>query len=183
MSGRIWIAVLVTLAAVFGVRAWNAHLIGQGDAQGAQRVQAAWKQAEAKALAQAASKRAADEAAARTAELAKQKEVERIANEDAQREQAARAALAAATDRNRSLLTTIAQLNANAAAAKLSSSGAQSCTATELDAGTAARNALGECSSRYTTLGGIADRLSNQVMGLQDYIKKTALEGDRAHGD
>ena len=187
MSGRIAIAVLVTLAAVFGVRAWNTHLIGQGDAQGAQRVQAAWNQAEANRTAEeararekAALKRAADEVAARAVEQAKQVEAERIANEDAKREQATRAALATATDRNRSLLTTIAQLNADAAAAKLSGAGPQSCPDTELDAATAARNALGECSSRYTQLGGIADRLSNQVMGLQDYVKKMVLEGEAA---
>lgn len=190
MRARILIAILITLAAVLGVRAWNSHLVAQGDAQGAQRVQQAWDQAEAKRQAaesaareKAALKRAADETAARATEQAKQKETERIAHEQAQREQAQRAALAAADSRHRSLLTTIAQLNANAAAAKLSGTGPQSCAAADIDAATAARNALGECSSRYTALGGAADRLSNQVMGLQDYIKANVLEGEKKHGD
>lgn len=190
MKGRILLAIVITLAAAFGVRAWNSHLVAQGDAQGARRVQQAWDHAEAKrqateseASAKAAFKRAADETATRIAEQAKQKETERIAHEQAQREQASRAALDSATSRNRSLLTTIAQLNANAAAAKLSSTSPQSCTAADVDGATVARNALGECSSRYTTLGGVADRLSNQVIGLQDYIKANVLEGEKKNGD
>lgn len=190
MRARILLAILITLAALFGVRAWNSHLVAQGDAQGSKRVQQAWDQAEEKrraaesdASAKAALKRAADETVARLAEQAKQKETERIAHEQAQREQASRAALDTATSRNRSLLTTIAQLNANAAAAKLSSPGPQSCTAADVDGATAARNALGECSSRYTTLGGVADRLSNQVIGLQSYIKANVLEGEKKNGD
>ena len=182
--------VIATLAAVLGLRAWNGHLVAQGDAQGAARVQQAWNQAEDKrqatesaANAKAALKRAADEAAARAAEQSKQKETERIADEQAQREQASRAALDSATSRNRSLLTTIAQLNANAAAAKLSGPGPQSCAAAEADGATIARNALGECSSRYTALGGVADRLSNQVIGLQSYIKANVLEGEKKNGD
>ncbi|BDR08605.1 DUF2514 domain-containing protein [Comamonas thiooxydans] len=189
MKGRILLAILITLAAVFGARAWNSHLVAQGDAQGAKRVQQAWDQAEAKrqvaesaASAKAALQRAADETAARVAEQSKQKETERIAHEQAQREQASRAALDTATSRNRSLLTTIAQLNANAAAAKLSGPGSQSCSTADVDGATAARNALGECSSRYTALGGIADKLSGQVTGLQDYIRFVSTQKELADG-
>lgn len=187
MTGRILMAVVLTLGAVMGVRLWNAHLIAQGDAQGADRVHTEWNTAEAKRLAdeadaraKAAQKRVVDEAAERTKEQAKQIEAERIAHEQAQREEAARTALDTATARNRSLLTTIAQLNANAAA-RLSSPGPQSCTAADLDAATAARTALGECSSRYTALGGIADWLSGQVMGLQDYVH-TVIQPGQAGG-
>lgn len=183
MTARIALALVLGLATALSIQAGISHLIAKGDAQGAQRVHAEWQTAEAKRMADVAQARLQAEAKARTAEQAKQNETERIAHEDAQREQAARTALAAADSRNRSLLTTIAQLNANAAAAKLSSPGAQSCTAAELDAGTAARNALGECGSRYTALGGVADRLSNQVMGLQDYIKANVLEGEKKNGD
>lgn len=179
MTGRILIFWVLAFSAGAGLQLWNAHLIAKGDAQGAKRVQQAWDQASA----QVARQRAAAEAAQRQAEQAKQKETERIAHEQAEREQASRTALAAATDRNRSLLTTIAQLNANAAAAKLSGPGPQSCAASDVDAATAARNALGECSSRYTALGGVADRLSNQVMGLQSYIKANVLEGEKKNGD
>lgn len=185
MRARILLAILITLATVFGVRAWNSHLVAQGDTQGAKRVQQAWDQAkaaESEARAKAALKRAADETAARLAEQAKQKETERIAHEQAQREQASRAALDTATSRNRSLLTTIAQLNANAAAAKLSGPGPQSCSAADIDGATTARNALGECSSRYTALGGITDKLSGQVTGLQDYIRFVSTQKELADG-
>ena len=190
MTGRILIAVVLTLGAVAGVRLWNAHLIAQGDAQGAGRVQTEWNTAEAKRLAadatarmEAAQKRADAEAAERDQEQAKQIEAERIAHEQAQREQAQRNALAVAESRNRSLHTTIAQLNANAAAAKLSDTGPQSCTASDIDGATAARTALGECSSRYTALGGVADKLSGQVSGLQDYVRSVIKPGQAGGTD
>ncbi|MEG0558216.1 MAG: DUF2514 domain-containing protein, partial [Comamonas sp.] len=181
------IAVVLTLGTVLGVQLWNAHLIAKGDAQGADRVRTEWNTAntqrqadEAKGRMEAAQKRAIAEVAERDQEQAKQIEAERIAREQAQREQAQSAALAAAESRNRSLHTTIAQLNANAAA-RLSSPGPQSCTAAAIDAATAARTALGECSSRYTALGGIADWLSGQVMGLQDYVH-TVIQPGQAGG-
>ena len=189
MTGRILIAVVLTLGAVMGVRLWNAHLIAVGDAQGADRVQTEWNTAQAKRLAaeatarmEAAQKRTVAEAAERSQEQAKQIEAERIAHEQAQREQAQRDALAAADSRNRSLHTTIAQLNADAAA-RLSSTGPQSCTASDIDAATAARTALGECSSRYTALGGIADRLSGQVTSLQDYVHTVIQPGQTGGSD
>ena len=189
MTGRILIAVVLTLGAVMGVRLWNAHLIAVGDAQGADRVQTQWNTAEAKRLAaeatarmEAAQKRTVAEAAERSQEQAKQIEAERIAHEQAQREQAQRDALAAADSRNRSLHTTIAQLNADAAA-RLSSTGAQSCTSADLDAATTARTALGECSSRYTALGGVADKLSGQVSGLQDYVRTVIKPGQAGDVD
>ncbi|CAM4355355.1 DUF2514 domain-containing protein [Comamonas aquatilis] len=174
--------VIATLAAVLGLRAWNGHLVAQGDAQGAARVQQAWDQADDKRKATESQQRAEAELAQREAETAKQKETERIAHEQAQREQASRAALDTATSRNRSLLTTIAQLNANAAAAKLSGLGPQSCSTADVDGATAARNALGECSSRYTALGGVADKLSGQVTGLQDYIRFVSTQKELADG-
>jgi phage protein D len=189
MTGRILIAVVLTLGAVMGVRLWNAHLIAVGDAQGADRVQTEWNTAEAKRLAaeatarmEAAQKRAVAEAAERDQEQAKQIEAERIAHEQAQREQAQSNALAAADSRNRSLLTTIAQLNADAAA-RLSSTGPQSCTSADIDAATTARTALGECSSRYTALGGVADKLSGQVSGLQDYVRTVIKPGQAGDVD
>ncbi|WP_304350100.1 DUF2514 family protein [Comamonas testosteroni] len=175
--------VIATLAAVLGLRAWNGHLVAQGDVQGAARVQQAWDQAEEKRKATESQQRAKAEIAQRETETAKQKETERIAHEQAQRDQAARTALDTATARNRSLLTTIAQLNANAAAAKLPGTGPQSCSASDLDGATVARTALGECSSRYTALGGVADRLSGQVTGLQDYVRSVTKQGQAGGTD
>lgn len=189
MTARILIAMVLTLGAVMGVRLRNAHLIAQGDAQGSARVRTEWNTAdtkrqadEAKARMQAAQKRALAEVAERDLEQAKQKEAERIAHEQVQREQAQNSALAAAESRNRSLHTSIAQLNANAAA-RLSSPGPQSCTAADIDAATTARTALGECSNRYTALGGIADRLSGQVTGLQDYVRSVIQPGKAGGAD
>lgn len=190
MTGRILIAWVLALGAGMGLQLWNKHLIAKGDAQGADRVRIEWNTADYKRLAteadartKAAQKRAAEEAAERTKEQAKQQEAERIAHEQVQRERAQSAALAVAESRNRSLLTTIAQLNANAAAAKLSDTGPQSCTASDIDAATTARTALGECSSRYTALGGVADRLSGQVTGLQDYVRSVTQQGQTGGAD
>ena len=183
MTGRILIAVVLTLGAGIGAQLGHQHLIAKGDAQGAERVRAEWNTADAKRLTneadartKAAQMRAVEEAAERTKEQAKQQEAERIAHEQVQREQAQSAALAVAESRNRSLHTTIAQLNADAAA-RLSSPGPQSCTASDIDAATTARTALGECSSRYTALGGVADQLSGQVTGLQDYVRSVIKPG------
>lgn len=174
---RVLIAVVLLLGAVLGIKAWNAHLIAQGDAQGAQRVQSLWDTAETRrkadekeAALHAMAQQAQAESQARAQEQAKQQEAERIAREQAQREQALQGALAAATDRNRSLHTTISQLNANAAAAMSGTTTPTSCSA-ELNAATTARNALGACSSRYTAVAGVADQLAIQVTGLQDHLR------------
>ncbi|EPD44446.1 MULTISPECIES: hypothetical protein [Delftia] len=176
MSARIWITAALVLAAVLGLRAWNAHLVALGDAQGAERVQGQWKAADARgkqeqalAAAKAAQELAARERQAREQEQAKQRDAERIAREQANREATLRTAVSAADARNRSLHTTIAQLNADAAA-RLSGSAASACTAADVDAATAARNALGQCSSRYTAVAAVADGLAIQVRGLQDFV-------------
>ncbi|KEH09143.1 hypothetical protein GY14_14575 [Delftia tsuruhatensis] len=184
MSARIWITAALVLAAVLGLRAWNAHLVALGDKQGAGRVQGQWtaaesqrKQEEAQAKARAAQERAGLERQAREQEQAKQREAERIAREQANREATLRTAVSAADARNRSLHTTVAQLNADAAA-RLSSGAANACTAADVDAATAARTALAACSGRYTAVAATADQLSLQVTGLLDFIKSTtAPEG------
>lgn len=177
---RVLIVMVLVLGAVFGIQSWNASLIAKGDAQGAKRVQTQWDTAELKrkadateAALRATQKLAEDQIQARAQEQAKQQEAERIAREQAQREQQLQGALAAATDSNRSLHTTIAQLNANAAAAMPGTAAPARCSA-ELDAATTARNALGACSSRYTDVAGVADRLAIQVTGLQDHLQNVA---------
>lgn len=186
-TSRFLIVVVVLLGVFMGIKTWNAHLIAQGDAQGAQRVQTLWDTAEARrkadekeAALRAMAQQAQAQAHVRAQEQAKQQEAERIAREQAQREQQLQGALAAATARNRSLHTTIAQLNANAAAA-MSSAAAPTRCSTELDAATTARNALGACSSRYTDLAGVADRLAVQVTGLQDHVQMLSTTPEVAH--
>lgn len=180
MSSRVVAAILLALGAVLGVQAWNTHLVAKGDAQGAQRVHSEWKAAEAKREGDAARLQAENERSERAKEQAKQKEAERIAREQVQREQAMRSAMAAADARNRSLHTTIAQLNADAAA-RLSGSSPQSCTTADIDGVTAARTALGQCSSRYTAVAGVADQLAGQVTGLQDYVRSVQTGGADGH--
>lgn len=179
MSARIWITAALVLAVVLGVRAWNAHLVALGDAQGAQRVKVQWDvadlrrdQTQAEANEQAALEQALRERQAREQDQAKQREAERIARDQANREATLRNAVSAADARNRSLHTTIAQLNADAAA-RLSGPAASACTAADIDAATTARTALAACSSRYTAVAATADQLSVQVTGLLDFIEST----------
>lgn len=183
MSARVLIIVALALGAVLGTQAWNAHLVAKGDAQGAQRVRTEWETADAKregdeatARRLAAQQQAQKEREARAKEVAKQQEAERIAREQAERDVAQRAALAAADARNRSLHTTIAQLNADSAA-RMSSSSTGACTTADIDAAATARTALGQCSSRYTAVAGVADQLAGQVAGLQSFVLRVVGSG------
>lgn len=179
MTVRVVAAILLTIAVVFGVRAWNAHLVAQGDAQGDSRVRAEWREADIKrqaaesaAAAQAQAESAERQRRAREEDQLKQQQAERIAREQAQREAAKQAALDRAESRNRGLLGAIADLNARAAAAATAVPGAgQDPGAVALigEASTA-RELLGQCSSRYTAVAADADGLRSQVIGLQDFV-------------
>ena len=150
---RPLIAAVLALGAVFAVQGWQAHIHAQGDAAGAARVQQQLRQREA----------------------ALQKETERIAHETAQREAQLRSAVASADARVRSLHTTIAQLNANAAAlADVPGTSTGACAAPGSDAAATARELLGACSQRYAAVAAAADQLGGQVTGLQDYVRATA---------
>ncbi len=173
MRARILIAVLLTAAGFWGVLAWNAHLVAQGDARGAQRVRTEWEAAEAKR--QAAGKEALLQAErrARADEQNKQIETERVAREQAQREGTLRAAVARTDARNRSLLDTIADLNARAPASVPGTTPHADTTASFTAARTG-RELLGACSSRYAAVAADADGLAIQVTGLQDFIASTS---------
>ncbi|CAM3351867.1 DUF2514 domain-containing protein [Paracidovorax anthurii] len=177
MSARVTLAVVATIAVILGVRAWNAHLVAQGDSQGAARVRSEWSIADGKRLKQeadaranAALARAKEERIARQAEQAKQQEAERIAREQAHREGALRSAVARADARNRSLLDTISELNARDAG-DVSGTAEAAGTAALADAARTARDLLGQCSRRYTAVAADADRLANQVTGLLDFVR------------
>ena len=176
---RILIAAVLTLGAVMGFRAWNAHLIAEGYAQGSKAVRTEWNTAEARrqademeAAALASDKRAQAEAAAREAEQAKQQQAERVAREQAQREQTLRDAARRADVRALSLLDRIAALDARDAAAAADVPGAapDARAAAFADGAATARELLGSCGQRYAELGAEADGLRIQVMGLQDYV-------------
>ncbi len=166
------IAAVLALGAVLAVQGWKAHIYAQGDAAGAARVQQQWEADTARRDADTLAAHLVAQQQLRQREVALQKETERIAHETAQREVQLRAAVAAADARVRSLHTTIAQLNANAAAlTDLPGPGADTCTATQHDAAATARTALGACSQRYAAVAGAADQLTDQVTGLQDYVR------------
>lgn len=175
MTIRTIATVLLAFAALMGLRAWNAHLVAKGDTQGAARVTAQWNAADLKrqaadsdAARQAALDLAARQLAARNDEQAKQQEAERIARDQAERETTLRQSLAAAQSRNRGLLDTIAALNTRAAAA-MSSPGQDPGVVALIGEAATARELLGRCSSRYTTVAADADGLRLQVIGLQDF--------------
>lgn len=104
------------------------------------------------------------EKTARQAERDMQTQVERIANE-ADRKQANQAARAAAAERTAGKLRDeIARLNARAAPA-----GSEA--AAYAGEASVARELLGSCSERYRAMAQEADRIRDQVIGLQDYVK------------
>ncbi len=170
MSARILIAAVLALSAVLSIQVWNAHLIAQGDEQGAKRVRGEWTDAVNKQQAEAALAKAEAERQAREEETRKQKEAERIAREQVQREATWRAAIDRANARNSSLLNTIADLNARDAA-RLSEAGTHPGSDADIDATTTARQLLGQCSQRYTAVAADADALAAKVTGLQDYVR------------
>ena len=165
---RPLIAAVLALGAVFTVQGWKAHIYARGDAAGAARVQQQW---DADTLAA----HLAAQQVLRTQEVVLQEKAERIAHETAQREAQLRSAVASADARVRSLHTTIAQLNANAAAlADVPDTSAGACAAPGPDAAATARELLGACSQRYAAVAAAADQLGGQVTGLQDYVRATA---------
>ena len=141
MSARLIAMGLLVCAAIVGVKAWESHLIGKGDARGAARVQADWD----------------------TQENARN--AERIAHEDAKREAARLARDAAAASVVRGLRDEITRLNQRPNPYPAGDTGIAACTREA----TTARELFGESSSAYQELASEADQLRDQVVGLQDF--------------
>ena len=185
MSYRAIAILVLVMGALFGVKVWQSHLIAKGDAQGAARIQTRWNTAEAKrqgdekvAAARLEKERAEAESKARIADQIKQQTAERIAREQSEREASLRASLDRAESRNRGLLDTIADLNLRArarATADVPGTAASASTAAHVDDATIARDLLGRCSQRYTSVAGDADGLRLQVIGLQAYVADVCL--------
>ncbi|GKT18676.1 DUF2514 domain-containing protein [Acidovorax sp. SUPP2522] len=156
MKLRIAAAVALTLAVVLGVRAWNAHLLQQGDSQGSARVQSAWDKQEA------------DRSAATARDNAtKFRNSERVANEDAKREAARLVRDAAAAAAVRGLHHEISRLNKRTDPYPAGDAGIAACTR---DAATA-RELFGHSAQAYSDLAAAADGLRDQVTGLQDFAR------------
>jgi hypothetical protein len=161
-----WVRAALILALVVGLVAsyqrWVDHLVGVGDQQGAARVQALWDRDRLQQQ-EALSARQAEQA---KEQLAMFRNAERVSHEDQKRTQlrADRSQRAdAAVER---LRNTTAQLDASDlptpdASPRAASLARQASTAREL---------LGSCGAAYRELGQEADRLRDQVAGLQQFV-------------
>ncbi|MDZ7862658.1 hypothetical protein [Acidovorax sp.] len=150
----ILIAVLIC-AAIFGVKAWEGHLIAKGDTQGAARVQADWDRQEAERSAATA----ADN-------VLKFRNAERVAHETAQRETERQAHAAGAAAAVRSLRDQLARLDARRDPYPAGDAGLAACAREA----TTARQLFSESAAAYQGLAAEADGLRDQVGGLQQFV-------------
>lgn len=146
--------VLLLCAAIWGVKAWEARLIARGDAQGAKRVQAAWDADERQ--------RSLVTAGYNTL---RQRNAEKVADEQAHKEAARLAAAASAAAALRSLRAEIARLNARTDPYPAGDAGLAACAVEA----TTSRELFGESAQAYVELAAEADQLSDQVAGLQRF--------------
>ena len=159
---RLAITLALALVAVLGLDTYRAHLMAKGDSQGAARVQAAWDKQEA------------DRSAATAQDNAtKNRNAERVAHEDAQREAARLARDAAAATAVRGLRAEVARLNSRPDPYPPGDAGLAACAG---EAATA-RELLGESAGAYQELAGAADELRDQVVGLQDFAARVCRAG------
>lgn len=159
------IAVAITAAGV----ALRSHWIGTGEA----RVQAKWdaqNKADADLALQLAQERAREQ-------VNVFRNAERTADESDRREKARAGRLAVAERTVRELLDAIASLDAD----DLSAAAADPRLAPLAERARAGRELLGRCAARYEDLAGRADRLRDQVAGLQDFALNVCHAGDQAH--
>lgn len=152
---RLILIAVAICAAIWGVKAWEGHLIAKGDAQGASRVQAAWDRQEA-----------ARSAATAADNVIKFRNAERVAHETAQRETERQALAAGAAAAVRSLRDQVARLNARPNPYPAGDAGLAACVVEA----TTARELLGESTGAYQGLAAEADGLRDQVVGLQAFI-------------
>lgn len=153
--GLHWLLGAASLAAlVWGVHSYQGHLIAKGDAQGAARVQQAWN-----------AETYQRNLATGQANAVRQRAAEKVADEQAQRQAQTDAAIALARTTERGLRAEIKRLNGRLKPFTADESGLAACTREA----TTARELLGACSHRYTVLAADADRLRDQVLGLQQW--------------
>lgn len=152
---RLALFAVIAAAVTAGGLAVRAHWIGVGEAT----VQARWDiqkradQDESLRLQQQASRE----------QLARMRNAERNADEQARREAATAGRIAALGQRVDRLLTTLATLNRRDLPAPTDAAGV---AALAREASTA-RQLLGACAGRYRDVAAAADQLRDQVIGLQ----------------
>lgn len=150
------------VAAVAGAHAWQQHLLAQGDAQGAARVQQAWDTQEN-----------ARSAATARDNATKFRNAERLADEDAKAQAARLARDAAAATAVRSLRAEVARLNRRPHPYPATDAGLAACAGEA----TTARELFFEGTSAYQALAATADGLRDQVIGLQDFAHTVCHAG------
>lgn len=167
-----WIRIGVALAIVAVLTAAGAavrsHWIHVGEA----RIQAKWdkqQKADADLAVQLAHQAAVDQAT-------RNRNAERTADEDHRREQARLDRLAAAERTAAGLRDAIAKLDAD----DLSSAAADPRVAAVARRAVTARELLGSCAARYTSLAGTAERIRDQATGLRDFALTVCKAGATA---
>ena len=159
---RHLLVVVVLIASYWGFGLYQDHLIAQGDAQGAARVQQAWDDQE--------HLRNQVTAAGNTL---RQRNAEKVAHEQTQREAASQAAADSASASLRSLRAELARLKARPNPYPAGNSGLAACAG---EAATA-RELFGDSAEAYVDLAAEADQLRDQVTGLQQFASDICRAG------
>ena len=161
-AARYLLVLAVMVASYWGFGLYQDHLISQGDAQGAGRVQQAWNTQE--------HLRSQVTAAGNTL---RQRHAEKVAHEQTQREAASKAAADSAAASLRSLRTELARLKARPNPYPAGDSGLAACA---VEAATA-RELFGDSAEAYVDLAAEADQLRDQVTGLQQFATDICRAG------
>lgn len=156
MSVRLAAVLTLCLVAVVGVPAYQARLVARGDAQGAERVQAAWNRQDAERNAATARDNATQF-----------RNAERVAYEDNQREAARLARDAAAASAVHGLRAQVQRLNSRPDPYPATDAGLAACACEA----TTGRELFGESVAAYAELAAAADGLRDQVAGLQAFAR------------
>ena len=161
-TARYLLALAVMAASYWGFGLYQDHLISQGDAQGAGRVQQAWNDQERL--------RSQVTAAGNTL---RQRHAEKVAHEQTQREAASKAAADSAAASLRSLRAELARLKSRANPYPAGDAGLTACAG---EAATA-RELFGDSAEAYVDLAAEADQLRDQVTGLQQFATDICRAG------
>ena len=159
---RCLLVLTVLIASYWGFGLYQDHLISQGDAQGAGRVQQAWNTQE--------HLRSQVTAAGNTL---RQRHAEKVAHEQTQREAASKAAADSAAASLRSLRAELARLKARTNPYPSGDAGLAACAG---EAATA-RELFGDSAEAYVELAAEADQLRDQVTGLQQFTTSVCRAG------
>ena len=161
-SARYLLALAVMVASYWGFGLYQDHLIAQGDAQGAARVQKAWDDQE----------HLRNQVTAAVNTL-RQRNAEKVAHDQTERAAASQAAADSAAASLRSLRTELARFKARPNPYPAGDSGLAACA---VEAATA-RELFGESAEAYVELAAEADQLRDQVTGLQQFATDICRAG------